>query len=147
MQGEYIKTNIYAQKSCVIEMVEYADAQSVSEGTWLPERQLCKVRVQKGKDLNTAGFSKDGGLYLYPEEALYLLERGKLVIDNYSPQKLYEIVDFSYYLVYAYFKKTSLVVFRPRTSPAPVAFEVYGPNSQFSKTHPGPVLFYVVIGR
>lgn len=102
--------------------------QSLSEGTWLPDKRLCKVTLQRGNDFKTMGFSVRGELHLHPEETLYLLERCKLVVDNLTAAQLYDMVDLCYYLVYGYFKQTGLVIVRADhdTSRVPIAFKVRG---------------------
>ena len=47
---------------------------SLSQAVWHPDLQLAEVTVQTGSHWLTMGHVVDKKLYLYPEEALYLLE-------------------------------------------------------------------------
>ncbi len=104
------------------------------------------------------GFALDGDVHLYPEETLFLVERCKLEVGNLSTPQLYESVDLGHYLAYAYFKQTSLIVFRaepappveeggePVPPPPGVAFEAYAPTGQFSKKNKGRPIMYIMHG-
>ncbi|KAK3927821.1 tRNA-splicing endonuclease subunit Sen54 [Frankliniella fusca] len=45
---------------------------------WDHRKQLAKVTKRTGKHFQALGFEKEGALYLYPEEALFLLETNSL---------------------------------------------------------------------
>jgi len=93
------------------------------------------------------GFPYEGDTHLFPEETLYLVERCKLEVGNLTTPELYEAVDLQHYLTYAYFRQTSLIVFRAEPScPVGVAFEAYAPSSQFRKTAREHPIFYIMYG-
>lgn len=122
--------------------------QSFSEGIWRPELKACRVLKPKGNDMRAMGFGLDGNVHLYPEETLFLVERCKLEVSNITTAQLYEEVDLAHYLTYAYFRQTSLIVFRVNADcPVPISFEAYAPCSQFSKRNRGRPIFYVMYGR
>lgn len=41
---------------------------------WNHKKKLAEVTRRAGRHFQTLGFEKEGKLYLYPEEALYMLE-------------------------------------------------------------------------
>ncbi len=93
------------------------------------------------------GFPYEGDIHLYPEETLFLVERCKLEVGNLTTPELYEAVDLYHYLTYAYFRQTSLIVFRADPScPVRVAFEAHAPSSQFKKTAQNHPIFYIMFG-
>lgn len=93
------------------------------------------------------GFAYEGDTHLYPEETLFLVERCKLEVGNLTTPELYEAVDLYHYLTYAYFRQTSLIVFRADPScPVGVAFEAHAPTSQFRKTAQNDPIFYIMFG-
>jgi hypothetical protein len=103
------------------------------------------------------GFALEGDVHLYPEEALFLVERCKLEVGNATTPQLYEAAGLLHYLTYAYFKQTSLIVFRaepaplegggnPVPPPPGVAFEAYAPTGQFSKKNKGRPIMYIMYG-
>ena len=47
---------------------------SLAQAEWYERKKLAEVTVRAGKFALTMGFEKDGKIFLYPEEALYLLE-------------------------------------------------------------------------
>ena len=51
-------------------------------GVWRKVLQLVEVTKMKGKFWNRHGFTRGGLNYLYPEEALLLIESGKLCIEG-----------------------------------------------------------------
>lgn len=50
----------------------------LASATWDPSRNLAKVTTPRGNSLQSMGCFIDGAQYLYPEEALYLVDRGTL---------------------------------------------------------------------
>lgn len=46
----------------------------MSGAIWDNKKKLAEITRRIGKNFETLGFEKNGTLYLYPEEALYLLE-------------------------------------------------------------------------
>lgn len=122
--------------------------QSYSEGIWRADKQLCRIIKPRGNDLRSMGFSYEGDIHLYPEETLFLVERCKLEVGNMTTAQLYETVDLYRYLTYAYFKQTSLIIFRvdSTTCPLPIAFQAYAPCSHFSKKNPGDPILYIMFG-
>lgn len=67
-----------------------------SVGIWQPERSLVLVTRPKGKQWQVFGFMEKGALYLYPEEALYLMEAGDLEVEtelgDVTKQEMYGLV-------------------------------------------------------
>jgi len=121
--------------------------QTYSEGLWRPDKQLCRVIKTRGNDLRSMGFAYEGDTHLYPEETLFLVERCKLEVGNLTTPELYEAVDLYHYLTYAYFRQTSLIIFRADPScPVGVAFEAHAPSSQFRKTAQNDPIFYIMFG-
>jgi hypothetical protein len=125
-----------------------SSSQGVSDGVWRPDKELCQITQGRGNELKCLGFTFEKAVHLLPEETLYLMERGKLAVPNITVEELYELVDLSDYLVYTYFKQTTLIVFRVEEDcPVPVVFEAYAPNSKFSKNRPGEPIMYIMHGR
>lgn len=127
--------------------------QSYSEGLWRPELQLCRIIKPKGNDLRCMGVALEGDTHLFPEEALFLVERCKLEVGNATTPQLYEAAGLPRYLAYAYFKQTSLIVFRAEPCPATgappppgVAFEAYAPSTKFSRKNRGRPIMYIMYG-
>ncbi|KAJ1527266.1 hypothetical protein ONE63_008789 [Megalurothrips usitatus] len=50
----------------------------LATAVWNDNKKVAEVTRRTGKHFQTLGFEKDGALYLYPEEALYLLETNSL---------------------------------------------------------------------
>lgn len=120
------------------------DRRKVSVGTWYPHarqtqcpcvgsgRGLVKVRVPRGRWWSLVGFNIGGSHYLYPEEALYLVDRGVLALEHPAGSgkempvdvaytTLLGAVDFATYFTYASLRKLGYAVlrrgFRPATEP------------------------------
>jgi hypothetical protein len=55
---------------------------------WRPDLQLVEIIKQRGNFWKTYGFSANSKLYLHPEEALLLLERGTIVIEDSNGNRI-----------------------------------------------------------
>lgn len=99
-----------------------------------------------------------GVQYLYPEECLSLVERGKIVVyDSYgnmlSIQDLYQKLDdggikISTYNVYNHLKRLGYIIFRHNNEEDNdniILYDVYEPNSSFSRKNPDPISFILCI--
>ena len=62
----------------------YVNEKNSAETTWLPEQRLVVVNKMRGSYWRYMGFTHNGNDFMFPEEALILLERGQLII-NKSP--------------------------------------------------------------
>ncbi|KAF9124377.1 tRNA-splicing endonuclease subunit sen54 [Mortierella sp. 14UC] len=105
-----------------------------------PEMGLFRVTVNKGTHFVSMGHTLKGNIYLYPEEALYLVDRSSLAIQHdgveitlqqtwslylSQPQSCTQQSDstraMDRYLAYAYLKRLGYVVTRPGTyDPHPI---------------------------
>ncbi|KAK9883081.1 hypothetical protein WA026_001283 [Henosepilachna vigintioctopunctata] len=62
-----------------------------SKGIWIDDRNLCKITKLVGPLLKNFGFQDKRGIFLLPEEALFLLEQNRLDITlNNSTISIYE---------------------------------------------------------
>ncbi|KAF9903948.1 tRNA-splicing endonuclease subunit sen54 [Linnemannia zychae] len=99
-----------------------------------PDMSLFRVTVNKGTHFVSMGHTVKGNIYLYPEEALYLVDRSSLAIQHdgvdISLQQTWRLYltqpqnragqwdstrAMDLYLVYAYLKRLGYVVTRPGT--------------------------------
>ena len=68
----------------------------VSRGRWLAELGLVEVLKAGGNYWRTTGFSINARSFLYPEEALFLAEERKIVVEDkgqaLSLETLYQMV-------------------------------------------------------
>lgn len=89
---------------------------------------MFRLTLNKGTHFVSMGHTLHGQIYLYPEEALYLVDRGSLLIDhqgvNMSVQQMWTTyltcnhtpgLAMERYLAYAYLKRLGFVVIRPGT--------------------------------
>ena len=60
----------------------YVNEKNSTDTTWLPEQRLVKVNKMKGNFWRYMGFTYNGNDFLFPEEALILLERGQLILNK-----------------------------------------------------------------
>ncbi|KAI9209055.1 tRNA-splicing endonuclease subunit sen54 N-term-domain-containing protein [Polychytrium aggregatum] len=106
----------------------------IAEGTLCPDTKLTHVPNNKGTLFRTMGQTIRGQLYLNPEEALWLAERGFLKIKHHgvgiSIQHAWYLllgdsdktITTDQYLVYAYLRRLGYIVFRrSQCSPSPPA--------------------------
>jgi hypothetical protein len=120
------------------------------------------MNLMKGKHWVNLGHREHNLTYIYPEEALFLIERGLLKLDFCDPietqttisyiEKAYQFLIANGHLsidhlqVYMYLKRLGYIVLRcPETSL--FTYKIYKPNSRFRKTFPGMPSFYLNIYR
>ena len=60
----------------------YVNEKNSTDSTWLSDQRLVKVNQLKGNYWRYMGFTHNGNDFLFPEEALILLERGQLIINK-----------------------------------------------------------------
>lgn len=113
---------------------------ALATALWEPSRGLARVTREKGQDLRVMGFHRDGSQWLWPAEALCLLEDSLLALDMVPPsaqadatqttvrlsvQEAYRLVlggeqpimPHATYAVFAHLYRGGFVC-RPRTMPA-----------------------------
>ncbi|XP_034243252.1 uncharacterized protein LOC117646438 [Thrips palmi] len=88
---DFSPTNSWMEKKqiqCALdERKELLDEERVDKwsclagAVWNHKKKLAEVTRRAGKHFQTLGFVKEGTLYLYPEEALYMLETNSLELD------------------------------------------------------------------
>jgi hypothetical protein len=110
--------------------------------SWLGNEAL--VTKRKGKQITSCGHYKTNkqDLYLYPEEALYLLSINSLhLCDSNSDEKEIQALDihaslvsFEHYRVYSYFKSLGYPLLRAKGN---YDFDVYKPSTLFNPHNPG----------
>lgn len=61
----------------------YLNEKTVSRSIWLPESKLALITDIRGKFWRIMGFTCNGESLLQPEEALFLLERGQLIVEKH----------------------------------------------------------------
>ncbi|KAF9205574.1 tRNA-splicing endonuclease subunit sen54 [Haplosporangium sp. Z 27] len=122
----------------------HAAERTYSRAVHEPELGLFRLTANKGTHFVSMGHMLHGQMYLYPEEALYLIDRGSLLIEHLGTEMTvqqmwnvylsspYQIKDQSQiddhnsieqddslpmdrYLTYAYLKRLGFVVIRPGT--------------------------------
>ncbi|KAF9134486.1 tRNA-splicing endonuclease subunit sen54, partial [Mortierella sp. GBA39] len=113
---------------------------TLSRAVYEPELGLFRLTVNKGNHFVSMGHTRKGNIYLYPEEALYLVDRSSLLVEHNGadvdvqqtwslclsqPQDHRGQWDSTWamdrYLTYAYLKRLGYVVTRPKTyNPRPV---------------------------
>lgn len=95
----------------------------LARAEWVSERGLACVTCTRGNAMQSMGFFEHGKQYLFPEEALWLVDRGgiDLCIDGLpaSTQRAWAVtisahncVSMEEYLVYAYLRRAGYVVRR-----------------------------------
>ncbi|XP_071444603.1 uncharacterized protein Tsen54 [Hetaerina americana] len=72
--------NALEERKSLMEEKRVEKLAQLSQGEWLPSSNLVKVTKQVGRHWTTMGHSHLGGLYLDPEEALFLLEANTIEI-------------------------------------------------------------------
>ncbi|ORX92104.1 hypothetical protein K493DRAFT_303562 [Basidiobolus meristosporus CBS 931.73] len=97
----------------------------LSQGIWLPLENRVEITVKKGTQFNTMGYNEKAKIFLHPEEALFLLERGALIILHHNvPMSLQQgyatllsqSCPFEKYQVYAYLKRLGYIALKPSRS-------------------------------
>jgi hypothetical protein len=110
--------NIFADKC---DTVAIEERNSMAIGTFLPlQNHIVHIVRLRGNFWRICGFSKNGKDYLYPEEALYLVERSFLIVKyeevtvDYSSfyKQIVGHVSLAFYLTYIKLKvlKSSAVI-------------------------------------
>ncbi|XP_018417037.1 PREDICTED: tRNA-splicing endonuclease subunit Sen54 [Nanorana parkeri] len=94
----------------------------LGRGVWKPEEDLVELTLPAGKFWHSMGFAKEGRQCLLPEEALYLLECGKIQLFfrdlQLSVQEAYEklvsggSITLLHYQVYSHLKRLGYIVTR-----------------------------------
>ncbi|XP_038161533.1 tRNA-splicing endonuclease subunit Sen54 [Cyprinodon tularosa] len=112
------------------------------KATWIPDDRIVELQTPAGKFWQTMGFSAEGKQYLLPEEALYLMECGSLLVFNQdlplSIQDGYEMflsadaVSLQQYQVFGHLKRLGYVVHRFDLSaePSPYARQLNLPRQR-----------------
>ncbi|KAF9089368.1 tRNA splicing endonuclease 54 [Mortierella sp. GBA35] len=121
---------------------------TLSRAVYDPELGLFRLTVNKGNHFVSMGHTLQGHIYLYPEEALYLVDRSSLLVEHngvdMSLQQTWSLYlsrpqnntgqwdstrTMDRYLAYAYLKRLGYVVTRPGT----YDFRPTGTKSQTTK--------------
>ncbi|KAM4716531.1 tRNA-splicing endonuclease subunit Sen54 [Anableps anableps] len=109
---------------------------------WIPGDQIVALQTPAGKFWQTMGFSAEGKQYLLPEEALYLMECGNLLVfhqdlplsiqDGYEMFLSSDSVSLQQYQVFAHLKRLGYVVHRfdPSSEPSSYARQLNLPQSR-----------------
>ncbi|KAJ3359331.1 hypothetical protein GGF32_009454 [Allomyces javanicus] len=104
-----------------------------SRAVWLPDRALALVTVQKGTLLTRMGRRDKSDLILWPEEAMFLVARGDLLVDGMDGvDQCFEAMVIAtrctgHYTAYCALKQAGYIVaragcgFQMRPAPVPVA--------------------------
>ncbi|XP_012710354.2 tRNA-splicing endonuclease subunit Sen54 isoform X1 [Fundulus heteroclitus] len=112
------------------------------KGVWIPSERIVELQSPAGKFWQTMGFSAEGKQYLLPEEALYLMECGNLLVSHQdlplSIQDGYEMflsadaVSLQQYQVFGHLKRLGYVVHRfdPSSEPSSYARQLNLPPSR-----------------
>lgn len=112
------------------------------KASWIPSDQIVELQAPAGKFWQTMGFSAEGKQYLLPEEALYLMECGNLLVFHQglplSIQDGYEMflssacVSLQQYQVFGHLKRLGYVVhrFNPSSEQSPYARQLNLPQSR-----------------
>ncbi|XP_074552775.1 tRNA-splicing endonuclease subunit Sen54 [Halichoeres trimaculatus] len=112
------------------------------KATWVPSEQIVDLQSPAGKFWQTMGFSANGKQYLLPEEALYLMECGNLLVfyqdlplsiqDGYENFLSSSTVSLLQYQVFAHLKRLGYVVHRfdPSLEPSSYARQLNLPQSR-----------------
>lgn len=112
------------------------------KATWVPDEKIVELQSPAGKFWQTMGFSANGKQYLLPEEALYLMECGNLLVfyrdlplsiqDGYENFLSSSTVSLLQYQVFAHLKRLGYVVHRfdPSSEPSSYARQLNLPQSR-----------------
>ncbi|KAF9433125.1 tRNA splicing endonuclease 54 [Entomortierella beljakovae] len=116
-----------------------AAERTYSRAVYEPSRGLFRVTLNKGTHFVSMGHTLRGQIYLFPEEALYLVDRGSLLVEHHGSeltvQQMWNIyltiplchsgqikengqdntMVMNRYLAYAYLKRLGFTVIRPGT--------------------------------
>ncbi|KAI7898939.1 uncharacterized protein BX663DRAFT_523310 [Cokeromyces recurvatus] len=108
-------------------LLQTASSKNASQGELSPNNGWTLVKQVKGTHLHTMGFSHDGQIALYPEEAAFLVSRNALVVHNNDQKPILfenflEImcesrdgwITYDKFQVYAYLKRLGFIVMRSK---------------------------------
>ena len=116
----------------VLQAERPVNSKTVSTATWNASLQMARVVTPRGGHFMTLGRHISGALHLYPEELLYLVERGTLILllpdpDSGAPRvatlpqvvSLVQSTDLARqrYLVYAHLKRLGFIIVRDLPPP------------------------------
>ncbi|RHZ55433.1 hypothetical protein Glove_415g9 [Diversispora epigaea] len=123
-QQEFFEESLLTLKDALSEE-RSTSSRKICKGIWYksPINKI-KIITARGNHLHNMGHSINGQIWLYPEEALFLLERGMLTIEfkdvPVSIQQAYmlmmtgdEFITLEKYQVYTYLKRIGFTVMRP----------------------------------
>ncbi|XP_077980248.1 uncharacterized protein LOC144435534 [Glandiceps talaboti] len=119
---------------------------SVAQATWHPDRGQAEITVERGKFWLTMGHHRNGKKWLYPEEALFLIDMGALELYYssvaLSVQEAYSMVipkdiPLDYYQVYSHLLRLGYIVKRHQGSQftkheRAIRIERYHPKRRYS---------------
>ncbi|XP_017274827.1 tRNA-splicing endonuclease subunit Sen54 [Kryptolebias marmoratus] len=115
---------------------------SLVKATWIPSEQIVELQTPAGKFWQTMGFSAHGKQYLLPEEALYLMECGSVLVfykelplsiqDGYETFLSSDTLRLQQYQVFGHLKRLGYVVHRfdPSSEPSSYARQLNLPPSR-----------------
>ncbi|XP_013865712.1 tRNA-splicing endonuclease subunit Sen54 [Austrofundulus limnaeus] len=105
---------------------------SLVKATWIPSEQIVELQTPAGKFWQTMGFSANGKQYLLPEEALYLMECGNVLVfykelplsiqDGYEKFLSSDTLSLQQYQVFGHLKRLGYVVHRFDSSSEPSSY-------------------------
>ncbi|KAF7198867.1 tRNA-splicing endonuclease subunit Sen54 isoform X1 [Nothobranchius furzeri] len=111
------------------------------KATWNPNEQIVELQTPAGKFWQTMGFSSDGKQFLLPEEALYLMECGNVLVfykelplsiqDGYEMFLSSDTVGLQQFQVFGHLKRLGYVVHRfdPSLEPSSYVRQLNLPQS------------------
>jgi hypothetical protein len=131
-----------------------------SLGEWDEKKGKIKMCLMKGKHWTKLGHRENSSHYIYPEEALFLIDRGLLKLHypngeaSFSKEMAYSVLIGQGYLsidmfqVYMYLKRLGYILFRCSENSL-FHYRIYKPHStsSFRKSLPGSPSFYLSIQR
>ncbi|XP_047214279.1 tRNA-splicing endonuclease subunit Sen54-like isoform X1 [Girardinichthys multiradiatus] len=112
------------------------------KATWVPSDQIVELQTPAGKFWQTMGFSAEVKQYLLPEEALYLMECGNLLVfhqdlplsiqDGYEMFLSSDAMSLQQYQVFGHLKRLGYVVHRfdPSSEPSSYVRQLNLPQSR-----------------
>ncbi|XP_037544612.1 tRNA-splicing endonuclease subunit Sen54 [Nematolebias whitei] len=105
---------------------------SLVKATWIPSEQIVELQTPAGKFWQTMGFSANGKQYLLPEEALYLMECGSVLVfykelplsiqDGYEKFLSSDTLTLQQFQVFGHLKRLGYVVHRFDPSSEPSSY-------------------------
>lgn len=114
----------------------------------------------RGRHWSSIGHYHKNQTYIYPEEALFLLDRGMLKITSSDDESSEYSIEEAYHLliekghlsielvqVYMHLKRLGYIVIRCDPLISLCSYKIYRPDSGFRKSSPGSPSFYLSIQR